>query len=249
MRLLLRAVVLCAVALRVSAAFASLPVGVSVTVSGDFDPGTTAGTASNSPTQSSLSIGTATLIYNNSDISAFVTPGGTVVVTLGNMTTAAGDLNPVSFTGAKLDLTVQISDPPAAPAVSVLPLTLSGSVGVSGETLTLTASATENEVDFLTQTCVPKIVSVIVDPSTTVVSGDPPKDIGGTLAVVYGQAVVPGDVDGDGSVTLVDVVRALQLAGGLDQAQCEEVERGDIAGTGVLDLTNAVLIARSWYGL
>jgi hypothetical protein len=233
----------------INSTVAALPLGVSVTVNGDFDPGASGGTAVNSPTQSTLSIGTATLVYNNSDISAFVAPGGSIVVSLGNLTTAAGDLNPVSFSGALLNLTVQITDPPAAPAVGVLPLAITGNVGVSGETVTFTASSTENEVDFLAQSCVQKIVSMVVDPVTTVMSGDPPADIGATLTVVYGQPVVAGDVDGDGSVTLVDAVRALFIASGLDQGQCDEIERGDIAGTGVLDLTNAVLIARASYGL
>jgi hypothetical protein len=251
MRLLLRTMLCCGVSLCMAAAIASMPTAVSVTVHGDFDAGTSGGTATNSPTQSSLAVGAASLLYDNSEVSVTVLPGDRLAVTLGTVQAATGAILPASFTGATLNLTLELNDPPAAPAIAVIPLTISGSVGASGETLTLTASPAENEADFLTTLCVPKIISVIVDPTvpTTVIGGDPPQDISANLSIVYGIAFAPGDVDGDGSVTLIDAVKGLQIISGIDVSQCDEVERGDIVGTGMLDMVNIVRIARKSYGL
>lgn len=249
MRLFLRSVGLWAVLLSVAAARAAMPSGVSLSVHGDFVPGTSGATANNSATISTLSLSTATITFNSADLNTVLLPGNVLAVNLGSISTAASDLNSLAFDGASLDLVVQLLDPPAAPSVAVIPLAIAGTVGPYGDTLTLTATASLNSVEFIGTDCIPKIITVTNTAPTVVVSGTGPADIAGSLSVVYAQSFVPGDVDGDGSVTLIDAVRGLQLVSGIDEAQCDEVERGDLSGSGVMDLVNVVLIARKSYGL
>lgn len=249
MRLFLRSAVLWAVLLSVPAVRASVPTGVSLTVHGEFAPGTSGAAASNSDTISTLSLGTATVTFNSADANVVLLPGDLLSISLGSISTAASGLNSTVFDGASLDLTVELLNPPAAPNVAVIPLAIAGSVGPYGDTLTFTASAAVNSVEFIGTDCIPKIITVANTAPTVVVSGTGPEDVAGSLSVVYAQSFVPGDVDGDGSVTLIDAVRGLQLVSGIDEAQCDEVERGDLSGSGVMDLVNVVLIARKSYGL
>ena len=173
MRFLPQTALLCTAIMCMSAAIATLPAGVTLTVHGDFDPGTSGGAAVNSATSSSLSIQTATLIFDSSDVNVSITPGDTMIISLGTLNAITGQLLPVSFNGAKLDLTIELTDPPAAPTVSVFQLSIAGNVGESGETLLLT-EGTGIWADFLTTPCVPRLLSVLPDAVTTVVSGAPP---------------------------------------------------------------------------
>ncbi|HEY3415232.1 MAG TPA: hypothetical protein VGM51_19525 [Armatimonadota bacterium] len=249
MRFFLRSAVLWAMLLIEAGALASMPTGISLSVHGSFDPGTSGATASNSSTISTLTLRTATITFSSADLSVVLLPGNLLSVNLGSISTAATDLNSVAFDGASLDLDVQLLDPSASPSAAVIPLTITGSVGPYGDTLTLTASTALNSVEFSATDCIPKMITVANTAPTVALSGAGPEDIAGSLSVVYAQSFVPGDVDGDGSVTLIDAVRGLLLVSGIDEAQCDEVERGDLAGTGAMDIVNVVLIARKSYGL
>lgn len=62
-------------------------------------------------------------------------------------------------------------------------------------------------------------------------------------------AVVKGDLNGDGKVSLPDVIRILRLAIGIDPATPQQVAAGDLDGNGSVGITDAVALLRRVVGL
>ena len=64
-----------------------------------------------------------------------------------------------------------------------------------------------------------------------------------------GEASLPGDVDGNGSVTVSDAVTALRAAMGLIDLAPERFAAADVTGDGAVTVSDAVLILRTAMGL
>jgi hypothetical protein len=72
-----------------------------------------------------------------------------------------------------------------------------------------------------------------------------------TLIVAPGPApaVVRGDLNGDGKVTVPDATLALRFAVGFDKPSPSQLQAGDINGNGKIDIPDATLILRAAVGL
>jgi hypothetical protein len=58
-------------------------------------------------------------------------------------------------------------------------------------------------------------------------------------------APVPGDVDGDGSITILDAERVMESLAGLAELDEDALKRADLSGDGVIDILDALAIIRS----
>lgn len=61
--------------------------------------------------------------------------------------------------------------------------------------------------------------------------------------------LLPGDVDGNGAVTIADAILALRCAMGLIDLTTEQSEAGDMNGDGSISIADAVMILRAAMGL
>jgi hypothetical protein len=76
-------------------------------------------------------------------------------------------------------------------------------------------------------------------------------------AAHYRSTLPSGDIDGDGSVTLIDALQALQISVGSVAATGEQLKRGDVAPfiagrpvpDGVITVADALIILRKVIGL
>ncbi|HEY3268442.1 MAG TPA: dockerin type I repeat-containing protein [Armatimonadota bacterium] len=247
MRFLLRSLLIGAGWLSLATALLAAPVSLQLTVHGDFDPGSTGAAADNAESLSVLSLQTAMVSYQSAALNLVLQPGDTVEASVGALSTATGSADPIAFDGARLNLTLVAEDPAVSTPIGVLSSALTGSVGSGSEVLNLTWAA-PTTVTFTTTDCVPKDITVTVEPVSALASGGPEADIIATIHMDYATPFEPGDTDGSGSVDLIDAVRSLHLASGIDAASCEEFERADLDGNGILDIVDACMIARKALG-
>ena len=74
-------------------------------------------------------------------------------------------------------------------------------------------------------------------------------DATGTVIARFSGGVTPGDIDGNGSVTVADAITALRLAMGLLDGSGMNTDAADMDGNGSITIADAIVILRTAMGL
>ncbi|MDE6087306.1 MAG: Ig-like domain-containing protein, partial [Oscillospiraceae bacterium] len=69
------------------------------------------------------------------------------------------------------------------------------------------------------------------------------------LGVVARSAVLAGDVNGDGTVDICDVVLCNRIYVGVENATAEQIQAGDVDGSGKIELSDSMILLRKLVGL
>lgn len=69
------------------------------------------------------------------------------------------------------------------------------------------------------------------------------------LGVVARSAVLAGDVNGDGTVDICDVVLCNRIYVGVENATAEQIQAGDVDGSGKIELSDSMTLLRKLVGL
>ncbi len=67
--------------------------------------------------------------------------------------------------------------------------------------------------------------------------------------IEYEPDYIPGDVDGNGSVTVSDAIMALRAAMGIVSLSDDQIMRGDVDGSGSITVSDAIMILRAAMGI